>query len=129
LDVVFDEGINGWLRAALDAGYQALELEPDVLSRLEAIGWRRAILPRERFPRLERDLQAIDYSGWPLYTRESLPEEVAYKVCEAIAQRFEYMPWTEPGFDRPGLLGHDTEATPLDVPLHPGAERWYREHG
>src|SRR5919199_2151745 len=115
LDAVFDEGINGWLRAALDAGYQTLELEPDVLTRLEAIGWRRAILPRERFPRLERDLQAIDYSGWPLYTRESLPDEVAYNVCEAIAQRFEHMPWTENGFDRPNLLGRDTEATPLDV--------------
>jgi TRAP-type uncharacterized transport system substrate-binding protein len=128
LDAVFDEGINGWLRAALDAGYQTLELEPDVLTRLEAIGWRRAILPRERFPRLERDQQAVDYSGWPLYTRESLPDEVAYKVCDAIAQRFEYMPWSEPGFDRAESLGQDTEATPLDVPLHPGAQHWYNEH-
>ena len=25
-------------------------------------------------------------------------------------------------------LGQDTEATPLDVPVHPGAARWYREH-
>jgi len=23
----------------------------------------------------------------------------------------------------------ESEATPMDVPLHPGAERWYREHG
>jgi hypothetical protein len=22
----------------------------------------------------------------------------------------------------------DTETTPMDVPLHPGSERWYREH-
>jgi TRAP-type uncharacterized transport system substrate-binding protein len=22
----------------------------------------------------------------------------------------------------------ETEATPMDVPLHPGAARWYREH-
>ena len=129
LDIVFDEGINGWLRAALEADYQVLELEPDVLASLEAIGWRRAVLPTQRFPRLDRDRQAIDYSGWPLYTRASLPDEVAYRVCEAIAQRFEYMPWTEDEFDRPELLGRDTEATPLDVPLHPGAERWYREHG
>jgi TRAP-type uncharacterized transport system substrate-binding protein len=128
LDIVFDEGINGWLRAALDAEYQVLELESDVLTSLEAIGWRRAGLPKQRFPRLERDRQAIDYSGWPLYTRASLPDEVAYRVCEAIAQRFEHMPWTEDEFDRPELLGRDTEVTPLDVPLHPGAERWYREH-
>jgi hypothetical protein len=22
----------------------------------------------------------------------------------------------------------ETETTPMDVPLHPGSERWYREH-
>jgi TRAP-type uncharacterized transport system substrate-binding protein len=26
-------------------------------------------------------------------------------------------------------LGQDTDATPRDVPLHPGAEKWYRDHG
>ena len=25
-------------------------------------------------------------------------------------------------------MGRETEATPMDVPLHPGAARWYREH-
>jgi TRAP-type uncharacterized transport system substrate-binding protein len=28
-----------------------------------------------------------------------------------------------------GPLGEETEATPRDVPLHPGAAAWYREHG
>ena len=28
-----------------------------------------------------------------------------------------------------GQLGENTDATPRDVPLHPGAEKWYREHG
>src|SRR5207248_485540 len=28
-----------------------------------------------------------------------------------------------------GALGEETEATPRDVPLHPGAARWFREHG
>jgi TRAP-type uncharacterized transport system substrate-binding protein len=23
----------------------------------------------------------------------------------------------------------ESDSTPMDVPLHPGAERWYREHG
>jgi hypothetical protein len=23
----------------------------------------------------------------------------------------------------------ETDSTPMDVPLHPGAERWRREHG
>ena len=70
----------------------------------------------------------IDYSGWPLYTRESLPDETAYKVCAAIAERAEYIRW-ESSYTGVGQLGQETEVTPLDVPLHPGAERWFREHG
>jgi TRAP-type uncharacterized transport system substrate-binding protein len=26
-------------------------------------------------------------------------------------------------------MGRESDTTPMDVPLHPGAQRWYREHG
>ena len=128
LDVVFDEGIPAWLNHGLEHGLQPLELEEDIMAGMEAIGWRRVVLPKDRFPLLERDIMTIDYSGWPLYTRESLPDETAYKVCAAIAERAEYIRW-ESSYTGVGQLGQETEATPLDVPLHPGAERWFREHG
>lgn len=128
VDIVFDEGIPAWLNVGLENGLQPLEFEEDVLSSMEAIGWRRVALPRDRFPLLERDVVTIDYSGWPLYTRESLPEETAYKVCAAIAERAEYIRW-EDSYTGIAQIGVETEATPLDVPLHPGAERWYREQG
>ena len=128
VDVVFDEGIRGWLPTALENGLQVLELEADVMARLEAIGWRRATLPRDRFPLLQRDMSVIDYSGWPLYTRAELPDDVAYRICESIAQRASEIPWERDTFQGAHLLGDDAETTPRDVPLHPGAERWYREH-
>ncbi len=128
IDIVFDEGIPAWLNTGLEHGLRPLELEDDVFSQMEAIGWRRVVLPKARFPLLERDIMTIDYSGWPLYTRESLPDEVAYKVCAAIAERAEFIRW-ESSYTGVGQLGQETEATPLDVPLHPGAEQWFREHG
>ena len=128
VDIVFDEGIVTWLDTALECGMQPLELEEDVLASMEAIGWRRAVLPKERFPGLAADSVSIDYSGWPLYTRESLPDETAYKVCAAIAQRAEHIRW-ESSYTGIAQIGVETEATPLDVPLHPGAERWYQEQG
>ena len=128
IDIVFDEGIPAWLNTGLEHGLKPLELEDGVLTQMEAIGWRRVVLPQARFPLLERDVVTIDYSGWPLYTRESLPDEVAYKVCAAIAERAEFIRW-ESSYTGVGQLGQETEATPLDVPLHPGAERWFREHG
>ena len=32
-------------------------------------------------------------------------------------------------FDRDYNTLCESDSTPMDVPLHPGAERWYREHG
>ncbi len=58
----------------------------------------------------------------------SLPDEDAYKVCAAIEAREKEIFW-EDSYTGIGQLGQETEATPIDVPLHPGAAIWYREHG
>lgn len=128
VDIVFDEGIVTWLGVALENGMGLIELEDDVLGRLEALGWRRAVLPKARYPLLTADHTCIDYSGWPLYTRASLADEDAYKLCAAIAARSDEIVW-EDSYTGLEQLGRETEATPRDVPLHPGAERWYREQG
>jgi TRAP-type uncharacterized transport system substrate-binding protein len=128
VDAIIDEGIGTWLAPALKAGYLPVTPEEPVMSRLEAIGWRRAILPTSRYPSLSADQVCIDFGGWPVYTRASVPDEMAYDFCAALHAREKWVPW-EPSFTGLDQLGRDTEATPLDVPLHPGAERWYREHG
>jgi TRAP-type uncharacterized transport system substrate-binding protein len=128
VDIVFDEGIVTWLSAALDAGYQPLVPEETILTQLEAIGWRRVPLPKERYPALKADSVSIDYSGWPLYTSESMSDEDAYRICAAIAARAGEIQW-ESSYTGLAQLAGGTEATPLEVPLHPGAERWYREQG
>jgi TRAP-type uncharacterized transport system substrate-binding protein len=128
VDLVFDEGIGTWLDVALEAGYRPLAIDEAALTALESLGWRRAPLPRERYPRLEADAVSIDYSGWPLYTRASLSDEDAYRICAAIEQRAGEIVW-ESSYAGIGQLAGGSEATPLEVPLHPGAERWYREQG
>jgi TRAP-type uncharacterized transport system substrate-binding protein len=130
VDAVLDEGIVMWLEPALSAGMVPLQLEDHVFAGLQQLGWRRVKLPAERFPHLKEDCDFLDYGGWPIYTRESLPDEVAYQVCEALQNRESEIPWERPAYTGSvSQLGQDTDATPLDVPLHPGAARWYREHG
>jgi TRAP-type uncharacterized transport system substrate-binding protein len=128
IDAVFDEGVKGWLDVALDAGLRPIAFGEPVLEQLSSIGWRRAFLPAGRFPRIGSDCEVIDFSGWALYTRASLADEDAYRFCAALAARAGNMPWEVGAFEDLGQLGRHTDSTPLDVPLHPGAARWYGEH-
>jgi TRAP-type uncharacterized transport system substrate-binding protein len=126
---VFDEGIGTWIETALAAGFILLTLEESILRQLESIGWRRVVLPAGRYGGLNSDHVCLDFGGWPLYTRASLADEQAYLICSALQEREELIPWDERAYTGLSQLARDTEATPIDVPYHPGAERWYREHG
>jgi TRAP-type uncharacterized transport system substrate-binding protein len=133
IDAIFDEGMKSWLDAGMAGGLRPIAFEEPVLQQLEALGWRRAPIaaggPFGRFPHLTEACVGIDYGGWPLYTRADLPEDDVYLLCDALQARADTIPW-EPG-EYTGIpqLYQETEATPRDVPLHPGAERWCRDHG
>ena len=57
-------------------------------------------------------------------------DDDAYQMVEALYQSRDSIPWD---IDRPveltDLCGGQTAATPLGIPRHSGAERFYREHG
>jgi TRAP-type uncharacterized transport system substrate-binding protein len=128
VDAVFDEGISTWLTQALEAGYRTVPPDEPVMARMQEIGWRKAVLPAVRYPKLGVDQACVDFSGWPLYASASLPDDVAYDVCGALAARMDYIPWEGRSFTSLEQVWRETEETPRDVPLHPGAERWFKEH-
>jgi TRAP-type uncharacterized transport system substrate-binding protein len=128
IDAVFDEGIKVWLDEALAAGLSPIELEPTEFHAMERFGWRRVSIPKARFSRLIRDVDTLDFSGWPIYANASLPEQAAYDICDALGAREAEIPWEKETVGSALHMGRESDSTPMDVPLHPGAERWYREH-
>jgi TRAP-type uncharacterized transport system substrate-binding protein len=128
IDAVFDEGIRTWLPTALDHEMVVLQPDAEAGAQLAAFGWRHVLLPAALFPQLTEDQGCIDFGGWPLYARAALPDQVAYDVCAAFAARQNEMPWETPAYTGITQVFHETDATPMDVPLHPGAARWYDEH-
>jgi TRAP-type uncharacterized transport system substrate-binding protein len=127
LDAIFDEALVIWFDEALQCDLVPLEIEPEIFAQLATLGWRRGIVPKRRYPRLAADLAAIDYSGWPLYASAALDADTVYKLCAGFAMRADEIPW-EDSFTEASQVWRDTEATPFDVPLHPGAERFLREN-
>jgi TRAP-type uncharacterized transport system substrate-binding protein len=129
INAVFDEGIKSWGQTALDAGFRYLPVSNTLLKRLSPIGFRRSFLSQTRFPSLPHDIQTVDFSGWPMVVRADMPADVAYAICEAIEKRKELFPTDNfQPLSIAQLCANDSEA-PCDVPLHPGARRFYRERG
>lgn len=129
VNAVFDEGIKSWGQTAVDNGFRYLPLDGDILKRLTAMGYRPSMVPKARFVGMAEDVPTIDFSGWPLVVHSELDDEIAYALCEAIEARKEVMPTDNYRPLEMADLCANGEETPCDIPLHPGAELFYREKG
>ena len=104
-------------------------LDEAMLTQLEALGFRRAMLPKAHYLRLETDVPTLDFSGFPVYTHANVPDAIVTAVCAALEARKETIIWQESGPLPLERMCRDTLAGPLNIPLHPAAERFWRERG
>ena len=129
VNAIFDEGIKSWARTALENGFRFLPVEGTVLRSMVAMGYRPTVMHKSRFPGMAEDITTIDFSGWPMIVRADMRDDTAYAICEAIEKRKEVIPTDNyKPLEMAQLCANDEEA-PYDVPLHPGAARFYRERG
>jgi hypothetical protein len=97
---------------------------------MERYGFRRAPLGGSRLKGdFDASTEVIDYSGWPIVTHAELPDELAYQFVAALERIREEIPYDAAQIPPTSSFCRSTEEGPLDIPLHPGAERYYREHG
>ncbi len=129
VDMVIDEAVRGWLNPAAGNGMRALPLDETMLAQLEAIGLRRAVIPKSRYPNLLEDVPALDFSGFAVYTHANVADEVVGAICAALEARKDKIIWQEPGPLPLERMCRDTPAGPLAIPLHPAAEKFWRERG
>ena len=128
LDAVFDEGVRGWAPLAQESGMAFLDLDPAGRERLAAVHWD--VVPVQiALPEVAGEVMAPSFSGWPVFTRESQPEELVYRMCRELEAAGDRLVWDSEEPVTMADLCRGTDAAPRDVPLHPGAERYYRERG
>jgi TRAP-type uncharacterized transport system substrate-binding protein len=129
INAVFDEGIKSWGQSALDHGFRYLPIDGAVLRQLKALGYRTSAMSRCGFRGLKIDIPTVDFSGWPMIVHADMPNKLAYALCEAIEMRRDLIPTDNfKKLAMKQLCSNDDEA-PFDVPLHPGARRFYKERG
>jgi TRAP-type uncharacterized transport system substrate-binding protein len=129
VNAIFDEGIKSWARTALENGFRFLPVEGSILKHMAAMGYRPTLMSKARFQGMAADVRTIDFSGWPMIVRTDMPDDLAYALCETIEKRKDALPTDNyKPLDIAQLCANDEES-PYDVPLHPGAARFYRERG
>jgi len=132
IDAVWDEALmtQRWKTVTDEFDFSFLPVGEDALRYCEEMGMKRGAIPKGRLRGVEQDVPTIDFAGWLLFCREDFPQDYAYHVVRAIDQNQKMI---ESVFQAgQGLTGSIDPAElwkETEIPLHPGAERYYREKG
>lgn len=129
VDALFDEAVQNWIDDAIDNGMTILGFTEPTLRKLEAMGYRRGILRKSLFPKLPRDITTIDFSGWAMFVHADAPDKLVTQICAGLDARKHLMPWQGDGPLPVERMCRDEEDAPLGVPLHPAAEKFWRQKG
>ena len=129
LDAVWDEALPLFAPQAIAMGMRFLAVDEPQLQMLEADGLMRAAITDEEYPGLGDTVWSIDFSGWPVFCLASAAEETIYHFCAGLDARRAQIPWLGEGPLPLERLCKDSKDGALYLPLHPGAERYWRERG
>lgn len=129
IDAIIDEGFPNYAPPALQLGMRFLPIDEPRREKLEQIGLRCVTVPVSEYPGLPEGLVAVDFSGWPVFCLESTPDALVTHFCAAIEARKDRVPWYGSGPLDLKLMVSNTREAPMAIPLHPAAERFWRQQG
>lgn len=117
---------NHWTRFSQLHDLQFLELPEPLLAELARTpGVTRVTAKWGLLRGIERPIATVARSGEVIFARDDTPEQAAYDLARAIDAARAELRW----YQRPYSYDPRTVWKNLDVPLHPGAARYYREAG
>lgn len=121
-------GHAAFTELALTADVRVGQLDDQSLKFLQERGYNIATMPAGSFNGQDKDVICAGITT-NLTTTDRLPDEVAYRIVKQIYENPDELALGHSGFAN---FNRDTCATPElygGFPLHPGAEKYYREIG
>jgi len=115
-----------WYDLTQKYDFRYLEFAPDLRARLVKEFYLRAEnIPLGLFRGIDRRIPAVARTGTIIYGRADMPEDFAYTLAKALDEQQELLQWSHMPFS----YNSHTVSKSFDIPLHPGAARYYREKG
>ena len=115
-----------WYDLSQKYDYKYLELPADLRKTLvKEFYLREQNVPLSLVRGVDRRIPTVARTGTVIYGRADMPEDFAYTVAKAMDEHQELLQWSHMPFS----YNFRTVWKALDIPLHPGAARYYKERG
>ncbi len=124
----------------LNAKYpmRVLSISRNVMEKLQAYGFTKfdQTIPKGKYAGVDADVSTLDYSDWIVLADSTVPDNIAYLMAKIGVERKEafesqYRDMLPAGSKELGQYIADPKEMwkDLGVPLHPGAEKYFKEKG
>jgi TRAP transporter TAXI family solute receptor len=100
-------------------------IPPEVVARLDPAIFRAAVIPAGTYPGQALDVPTAAIANF-LVTQSEVSDELAYAMAKALYDNLDKLQATSTAVK---AMRRDNAAKGMPVPLHPGAEKYYREIG
>jgi TRAP transporter TAXI family solute receptor len=115
-----------WTEISQKFDLNFLELPEELLAKLAKEGEQeRGTVPVGLYRGVVRPIPTVVRSGTVIYGRDDMPEDFAYTVAKAMDEQQELLQWKHLNFS----YNVRNVWKAYEVPLHPGAARYYKERG
>jgi TRAP transporter TAXI family solute receptor len=115
-----------WTQISQKFDLNFIELPDELLAKLAKDGEQeRGIIPAGLYRGIERPIPTVVRTGTVVYGRADMPDDFAYTVAKALDEQQQLLQWRHLNFS----YNVHTVWNGYEVPLHPGAARYYKEKG
>ncbi len=115
-----------WYSISQEYDLQYLEVAEDLRAKLvEDRYLEHRNLPFGYFRGVDRPIPTLGRTGTAIYGREDMPDDFAYTLAKAMDEHQDLLQCTHMNYS----YNPHTVWKAFDVPLHPGAARYYKERG
>ena len=103
-----------------------VQLPEELLAKLSNdMGREIGVIPVGLYPGIDHPMRTVVRTGTVIYGRADMPDDFAYAVAKAIDEQQDLLQWSHLNFS----YNLHTVWKAKEVPLHPGAARYYKEMG